>query len=90
MRNKTVSFNYLLILLLLVIVLISTQPINQSPLRALMSLQAGLAALRRLMLQSRLVVTGYLRPGRKSTLHFELLGCRLRLAAVETGRKADG
>jgi len=89
-RNKTVSFKYLLILLLvviaLVIVLISTRPVKQPPLQALTPLRVAAAAVRRLDLQPRLVVTGYLRPVRKSTLHFELAG-RVVSRRVEAGQK---
>ena len=88
MRNKTVSFKYLLSLLLvviaLVIVLISTRPVKQPPLQPLAPLRVAVAAVQRMDLQPRLELTGYLRPVRKSTLRFELAG-RVVARQVEAG-----
>jgi len=87
-RNKTVSFKFLLFLLLvviaLVIVLISTRPVKQPALQAPPPVRVETTAVRRMDLQPQRELTGYLRPARKSTLHFELSG-RVVARLVEAG-----
>ncbi len=89
MHNKTVSFKYALLLLLvviaLVIVLIRTRPAPQAVLQEPPVLRVETAVVRRLDLQPRTEVTGYLRPARKSTLHFEV-GGRVSERLVEAGQ----
>ena len=91
-RNKTVSLKFLPVLLLivvaLVIVLVSTRPVKQPPLREIPPLSVETAPVRTVDLDPRVAVTGYLRPARKSTLRFELAG-RVVARRVEAGQRVE-
>ncbi len=88
-RNKTISFKLLpvlLVVVVLVIVLVSTRPVKQPPLRELPPVRVETVPVRTVDLSPRVAVTGYLRPARKSTLHFELAG-RVVARQVEAGQE---
>jgi len=79
-----------LILLLVVVsiafLLILNKPIKQLPLQRIPPLRVAVSTAQTTDVRPRVSVTGYLRPARKASLHFELAG-QLQLRYVEAGKR---